>query len=543
MLAWSSRLMMVTTVWCALLAATAQTPTTAQTPGTTQTTTAAPEQPLLKPEELDALVAPIALHPDPLLSQILIASTYPLEVVQAERWATQNKNLKSDQFKTEADKQAWDDSLKALVATPSVLTMMSTKLEWTQKLGDAVLAQQSDVMDAVQRLRSRAQKNNKLTTTKEQKVTVTQQQGKQVIAIDPAVPDTIHVPYYDPAVVYGGWPNPEYPPYYFGYPGYIAAGVVAGGIAFGAGWALGRWTAGGGSWGGGINWNNNNINIGSGNRVTHWQHNSLHRHGVKYNNAAVRQQFARTDAEAGKAREAFRGKEGSGGAAGDRGRPGGGDRAAAGDRGRPGGGDRAGAGDRGRPGAGDRPGGSKDRPQARNGGGRGDAGRGGGGNRASSRPASRPSSAAPRRDTAFSNMNQGARAHANRGRQSMQGMGGPRFAGGGGASFGGGGGMRGGGGFGGGRGGGRRSDIAVKRDITLLGHLGNGLGFYRFSYVDSDRVYVGVMAQEVQTIMPEAVMRGQDGYLTVSYERLGLKFQTYDRWLTSGARLPVAGRH
>ncbi len=105
--------------------------------------------------------------------------------------------------------------MKSLVATPSVLTMMSTKLDWTQKLGDAVLAQQPDVMDAVQRLRTKAQANNKLQSTKEQKVSVKQEQSKQVIVIEPAVPDTIYVPYYDPGVVYGGWPYPAYPPYYF----------------------------------------------------------------------------------------------------------------------------------------------------------------------------------------------------------------------------------------------------------------------------------------------------------------------------------------
>jgi Protein of unknown function (DUF3300) len=170
-------------------------------------------QQLLKPEELDAIVAPIALYPDTLLAEVLMASTYPLEVVQAERWATENKNLKADRLKAEVDKQGWDESVKSLVATPAVLTMMSTKLDWTQKLGDAVLAQQPDVMDAIQRMRSRAQANNKLTSTKEQKVTVKQEQNKQVIVIEAATPDTIYVPYYDPAVVYGGWPYPDYPPY------------------------------------------------------------------------------------------------------------------------------------------------------------------------------------------------------------------------------------------------------------------------------------------------------------------------------------------
>ena len=106
------------------------------------------------------------------------------EVVQADRWATENKSLKGDSLKAAVDKQAWDDSVKSLAATPSVLAMMSTKLDWTQKLGDAVLAQQPDVMDAVQRLRAKAQANNKLASTKEQKVTVRQEQNRQVIAID-----------------------------------------------------------------------------------------------------------------------------------------------------------------------------------------------------------------------------------------------------------------------------------------------------------------------------------------------------------------------
>src|SRR5215475_10317225 len=161
------------------------------------------DQPL-KPEELDALVAPIALYPDTLLAEVLMASTYPLEVVQAERWISKNKNLKGDQLKSAADKQPWDGSVKALIATPEVLDMMNSKLDWTQMLGDAVLAQQSDVMDAVQRLRARAQSNNKLSSTKEQVVSVRQEQSKQVVVIEPTDPETIYVPYYDPAVVYGG---------------------------------------------------------------------------------------------------------------------------------------------------------------------------------------------------------------------------------------------------------------------------------------------------------------------------------------------------
>jgi hypothetical protein len=118
---------------------------------------AASGEQLLKAGELDALVAPIALYPDNLLSLIMMASTYPLEVVMADRWLKENKKLKGDQLKAAVDKQNWDDSVKSLIATPDVLSMMSTKLDWTRKLGDAVLAQQADVMDAIQRLRTKAE--------------------------------------------------------------------------------------------------------------------------------------------------------------------------------------------------------------------------------------------------------------------------------------------------------------------------------------------------------------------------------------------------
>ena len=200
-----------------------------------------------KPEELEQILAPIALHPDPLISQILMASTYPLEVVQAARWVDENKNLKGDALKAEADKQGWDESVKSLTATPSVLAMMSSKLDWTQKLGDAVLAQQADVMDAIQRLRAKADANNKLQSTPQQKVSKRSEGSKQVIVIEPTDPQTVYVPYYDPAVVYGAWPYPAYPPYYWPtpYPGYVAGAAIATGLAFGAGYAVGRWASGG----------------------------------------------------------------------------------------------------------------------------------------------------------------------------------------------------------------------------------------------------------------------------------------------------------
>jgi hypothetical protein len=127
----------------------------------------------------------------------------------------------------------------------------------------AFLAQQTDMMDAIQRLRAKAQANNKLTSTTQQKVTVRQEQNRQVIAIEPTDPNTVYVPYYDPAVVYGDWPYADYPPYYFPdyYAGYIGPGLIATGIAFGAGYALSRWISRGNYWGGGINWNRNTINV------------------------------------------------------------------------------------------------------------------------------------------------------------------------------------------------------------------------------------------------------------------------------------------
>ncbi len=279
------------------------------------TAPAAPAQAPLKAEEVEALVAPIALYPDDLLSEVLMASTYPLEVVEAERWVKQNKALKGQALTDAVDKQQWDASIKSLTAVPDVLAMMSTQLDWTQKLGDTVLAQQADVMDAVQRLRQRAQANNKLQTTKEQKVTVTQDAGKQYIAIEPAVPSTVYVPYYDPAVVYGAWDYPAYPPYYFTPPGYIAGAAIATGVAFATGVAVGAWASHAGWWGGGIGWNNNVINVRNtdinvNNRNT-WVHNPDHRHGVRYTNADVRQKFSRNDAANRDRRMDFRGHDGN----------------------------------------------------------------------------------------------------------------------------------------------------------------------------------------------------------------------------------------
>src|SRR5580704_2180267 len=272
----------------------------------------APPQQLLAAGQLDALVAPIALYPDALLSEILMASTYPLEVVEADRWVAANKNLQGDALKAAVDKQNWDDSIKSLTATPDMLDMMSQKLDWTQQLGDAVLAQQPDVMDAIQRLRVKAQANNKLQSTSQQTVTTQSTGGRQYIYIAPTDPDEIYVPYYDPSVVYGPWPYPDYPAYYWPPPAYIGVGILATGLAFGTGYALGRWASNGNRWGGGFNWGGNNIvanrsvNVNNFNG-NNWTHNPAHRGNVGYKNPAVAAKFGGNNA-----RTQFNGR-GSGG--------------------------------------------------------------------------------------------------------------------------------------------------------------------------------------------------------------------------------------
>jgi hypothetical protein len=538
MFRWGKTLIALALMMAMPVAVSAQTADKPPAPQAQPASQTPPNAELLKPEQLEALVAPIALYPDELLANVLAASTYPLEVVQADRWLKERKSLKGDALKNEVDKQSWDDSIKALASTAEVLTMMSDKLEWTKNLGDAFLAQQPDVMDAVQRLRTKAYDNKKLVTTKQQKVSVRTQESKRVFVIEPAEPGTMYVPYYEPATVYGTWPYAAYPPYYFGYPPYIGAGVIAAGLAFGAGWAIGRW---GNYWGGGCNWGNRNVyvnhrttNIGNG-----WQHNPAHRQGVRYNNTNVQQRFGNNNLKAGAGdRMDFRGRDGQQvlrpnqgagdrtGDRGDRAADRGGDRAGdrAGSRDRPGGGDRAGAADRAK-GGGDRAKGGGDRAKAAN---RGGAGAG-------NRAAAANRSGGNRGGAMNVSSGRAAAAASARGRSSMASM--PR---GGGISAGGGfRGGGGGGGFRGGGGGGRRSDIALKHDVVLLGHLANGLGYYRFSYIGSHKAYVGVIAQEVESVMPEAVTRGSDGYLRVHYDKLGVKFRTYNDWLAGGARIPA----
>src|SRR6516225_6775252 len=207
----------------------------------------AAEQPVVfKQEELDQLVAPIALHPDSLISQILMASTYPLEVALADRWVKQNANLKGDALTKALEAEDWDPSVKSLVNFPQVLTMMSDQLDWTQKLGDAFLADQKKVLDTIQSLRAKAQASGHLESNKEQKVIV----EEKIIKIEPANPQVVYVPSYNPTVVYGSWPYPAYPPYSYYPPGYVASSMMwfGAGVAMGAAWGY-AW--GNCNWGGG----------------------------------------------------------------------------------------------------------------------------------------------------------------------------------------------------------------------------------------------------------------------------------------------------
>src|SRR5215471_13770072 len=195
--------------------------------------------------EADALVAPIALYPDQLLGKILIASTYPLEVVQAARFAEQNANLKGADLEKALASQSWDDNVKGLVHVPVVLKMMNDRIDWTQKLGDAFLAQQEDVLAAIQRLRAKAQANGNLKSTPQQTVSTAPVQSdssgsqEQAIVIQSTSENTVYVPYYDTKTVYGGWSEPAYPPYYWPPPASYYPPYAGYGLAFATGAIIG----------------------------------------------------------------------------------------------------------------------------------------------------------------------------------------------------------------------------------------------------------------------------------------------------------------
>jgi hypothetical protein len=437
-----------------------------------------------KPEELEQIAAPIALYPDPLLAQIFMASTYPLEIVQAARLVKEQPNLKGDALNQELQKQPWDDSVKSLVTFPQVLSMMNEKLDWTQRLGDAFLAQQAGLMEAVQRLRAKAQAQGTLKDTKEQKVVVevvTPPPGAAppaapapsapppptVIKIEPTDPQVVYVPTYNPTVVYGGWPYPAYPPYAYYPPGYVAGAAF---FSFAAGVAVGGAIWGNCDWNGGdVNINNNQYNNftknvnksdvaakrseiqskrGSG-QAGKWEHNPEHRKGVQYRDQGTQQRFNKGDLPNAQSREAFRGRAEQGRTDLARGQGGPGDRGQGGpgDRGQGGPGDRGqgGPGDRGQGGPGDRgQGGPGDRGQ----GGISGRGDGGGVGRGDAAGGARGAGVQQTRGGgAFDGLGSGSqtRRFSDRGSASRQAGATSRSGGGGGARSGGGGGARGGG--------------------------------------------------------------------------------------------------
>ena len=269
------------------------------------------------------MLAPIALYPDSLLSQILMASGYPLEIVEAARWLQANPNAKGDAaVKAVADK-SWDVSVKSLVAFPSVLTQLNEHLDWTQKIGDALIGQQQDVAASIQRLRAKAAEAGNLKSGKEQTVTTETQGSETVYAIEPTDPEVVYVPSYDPNNAYGQWPNSSYPPTY--YPPTGAYAPAGGALLRGLTWGVGIAAAGAmySSW----NWRGNNgnyVNVNASRAVNidrnfnknnvgqdgRWQHQVDHRKGVAYRDNATRQQFNQVPPGADQ-RQQFRGQVGA----------------------------------------------------------------------------------------------------------------------------------------------------------------------------------------------------------------------------------------
>jgi Protein of unknown function (DUF3300) len=275
------------------------------------------EAPKIPNDQLDSLVAPIALYPDPLLAQVLAASTYPLELVQLQNWLGKHPDLKGQALTDAVQKEDWDPSVQAMSAFPELVKQLVDGIKWTTDLGNAFLAQQADVMDAVQRMRKKAQDAGNLKSTEQQKVETKVVETKTVVVIQQANPQVVYVPSYNPVVVYGP-PVYPYPPIYYPPPSYYAAGVA---IAFGVGLAIGSYYHGG--WGYNCGWGRSNVNINiNNNYVSHynktninrgnintgninrpstlpaggnnWQHNPQHRGGTPYSNRATATQYGGT---------------------------------------------------------------------------------------------------------------------------------------------------------------------------------------------------------------------------------------------------------
>jgi len=311
------------TIACTIALAPGDTLAYMPSPGPGQASSAQEQAPKIPPDQLDSLVAPIALYPDPMLAQTLAASTYPLELIQLQQWLAKNPGLKDNALAEAVAKQPWDPSIQALAALPEVVKRLADDIQWTADLGNAFLAQQGDVMDAVQRMRKKAQDTGNLKSTEQQKVETKVIENKTVIVVEQANPQVVYVPSYDPVVVYGP-PVYPYPPIYYPPAGYYAAGIA---ISFGVGVMMGAFWSGGWGWGCGwggnntININNNNNfnrnsnigggnrnNIGGGNRPSNqpargggnrpgdsnWKHNPQHRGGAPYRDRATADRFGGT---------------------------------------------------------------------------------------------------------------------------------------------------------------------------------------------------------------------------------------------------------
>ena len=249
----------------------------------------------LPPDQLDSLVAPIALYPDPLLAQTLVAATYPLEIVQLQQWLAKNPKLKDKALADAVAKQPWDPSIQSMAAVPEVVKRLADDIQWTTQLGDAFLDQQADVMDAVQRMRKKAEGTGALKSNEQQKVETKVVEEKTIIVVEPSNPEVVYVPSYNPVVVY---PPPvyPYPPVYYPPPPPPGAALVSFGVGMAIGAAVWGGSCCGCGWGGNnvnINLNNNfnrntNINTGGNNN---WQHNSQHRGGAPYSNSATASKY------------------------------------------------------------------------------------------------------------------------------------------------------------------------------------------------------------------------------------------------------------
>ncbi|HEU4685858.1 MAG TPA: DUF3300 domain-containing protein [Nitrospira sp.] len=256
-------------------------------------------------QELDQMLAPIALYPDQLLSQIFMASTYPLEIVEAARWVKAHSTLQGDQAVKATEQYNWEPSVKSLVAFPNVLAMMDEKLDWTERLGDAFLSQQPEVMDTVQNLRQRASANGNLDSTDQIRI----DQAGQNISITSPDPQVVYVPYYDPTVIYGRWWWPAYPPVFWRpWPGYFIGPGLGIGYVWGPGIRVGP-----GFFFGAFDWPRRQVNVVTVNNFYYhntvtrtWTHDPVHRRGVSYREAGLRQQYARAPASSPVRRD-FRG--------------------------------------------------------------------------------------------------------------------------------------------------------------------------------------------------------------------------------------------